>query len=79
MITKFNQYLKEANGYTQPQKELVGKRIRLIKMKLEQCPLKPGDEGTIDHVDVSGIMHVKWDMGHKLPVIPDLDQYEILN
>lgn len=70
----------ESNSYTQSDSEkLKGKRIRLIKMKVEKCPLKPGDEGTIDHVDAAGVIHVNWDNGFKLSIIPEIDQYEILD
>ena len=71
-IKKFNEYLKEDN-------ELDGKRIRLIKMEDDPNPIEPGTEGTIDHVDGMGQLQVKWDNGRRLAVIPDVDEYEIIN
>ena len=74
-IKRFNE-LYEAS---QPQKELEGKRIRLIRMELERSPIEPGSEGTINHVDLAGVIHVIWDNGQTISIIPDLDEYEIIN
>lgn len=55
----------------------VGKRIRIIEMKGED--FITGTEGTITHIDDMCNIHVKWDNGSTLSVIPDEDQYEILH
>jgi len=57
-------------------REDVGKRIRIIEMKGED--FQSGTEGTITHIDDMCNIHVQWDNGSTLSVIPDEDQYEIL-
>lgn len=59
-------------------KEMEGKRIRLIKMN-DPNPIEPNSEGIIDHVDGMNQYHVKWDNGRRLAVIPDEDEFEILD
>lgn len=71
MIKKFESYIKEKN-------ELIGKRIRLIQMGNDPDPIEPGTEGTIDHVDGIGQIHVKWDNGRTLAIVPEEDKYEII-
>lgn len=57
---------------------LEGKRLRLIEMNDDPNPIKPESEGTIFHVDSLGTLHVKWDDGRFLGVIPKIDKYEII-
>ena len=71
MKTKFNDFLYEAS--------LEGKRVRLIKMENDPDPIKPGEEGTIDHIDGTGTLFVKWDNGRSLGLVPEEDKYIILN
>jgi len=56
---------------------LVGKRVKLIFMH-DPHPVEPYTEGTIDHVDGIGQLHVKWDNGRTLAIIPEIDQFEII-
>ena len=56
---------------------LKGKRIKLIKMN-DPYPVPDGTLGTIDHTDGIGTIHVSWDNGSTLGVVPDSDKYEIL-
>lgn len=68
MKTKFDDFTK---------KYLIDKRVRLISMKGEDS-LKSGDEGTIEHIDDIGQIHVKWDNGSSLALIPEEDEYEVI-
>jgi hypothetical protein len=54
-----------------------GKRVRLIEMK-DPYPVPKDTMGTIDHIDDAGQIHVKWDNGSSLALIPNLDEYEIM-
>ena len=58
--------------------ELKGKRVRLVRMEDPYTDLKKGDEGTINGVDGLNQILVKWDNGSMLSLIPDVDEYEIL-
>ncbi len=60
------------------EKELIGKRIRINHMDDIQ-PVPDGTEGTITGVDGIGQIQVKWDNGSTLSVIPEEDDYDILN
>ena len=57
--------------------DLKGKRIVLIFMDDDYTKLKPGDEGTILFTDDAGVIHVQWDSGETLGILPDVDKYEI--
>jgi uncharacterized protein YidB (DUF937 family) len=54
----------------------VGLRIKLIKMGDDDwAPIDEDMEGTIFHVDSIGTIHVNWDDGRTLGVIPNVDEY----
>lgn len=54
-----------------------GMRVRMIHMNDER-PVDEGLEGTIEKIDDLGTLHVKWDDGRLLGVIPNVDNYELL-
>jgi hypothetical protein len=58
--------------------KMKGKRIRLIKMVDPQA-VPNETTGTITHVDGIGQIHVKWDNGRSLAIIPEEDEYEIID
>ena len=58
--------------------QLKGKRIELISITDPYTDLKSGDRGTIDFVDDMGTIHVSWDNGSQLGLVPSEDQYKIL-
>lgn len=57
---------------------LKGKRITLIKMGDDPNPIKAGTMGTIQGVDGIGQIHVDWDNGRSLALIPGVDVYQII-
>jgi hypothetical protein len=59
-------------------KNLIGKRIKLISMVNEPNPIESGSEGTITNIGFD-VMTVQWDNGRKLGVIIGEDIYEILS
>ncbi len=50
----------------------LGKRIKLIWMG-DPHPVEPQTKGTVYLVDDMGTLHVKWDNGRTLGVIPNSD------
>jgi hypothetical protein len=58
--------------------ESVGKRIKLGHME-DPYPIPDGATGTVTGVDDWGHVHVQWDNGRTLSVIPGEDSYEILD
>lgn len=53
----------------------VGNRIRLISMTDDPRPIAAGEEGTVACVDDIGSIHVNWDNGRSLAVIPGVDTF----
>jgi len=57
----------------------LGMRIRMEEMGPdEENPVDEGLEGTIDKIDDIGTLHVKWDDGRYIGVIPNVDKYVLL-
>lgn len=54
-----------------------GMRVRMIHMD-DEIPVDEGLEGTIEKIDDLGTLHVRWDDGRLLGVIPNEDNYELL-
>ena len=52
-----------------------GMRIKLISMDDDPNPIPAGMKGTIILVDDMGVIHVNWDNGRRLGVVPGADEY----
>lgn len=52
-----------------------GMRIKLISMDDDPNPIPAGMKGTIILVDNMGVIHVNWDNGRRLGVVPGADEY----
>ena len=61
-------------------KDLIGKRVKLILMNDDPktCPIEPNTMGTIMSVDDMNYYRVKWDNGRILNLLPQEDEYEII-
>ena len=55
-----------------------GTRIRLIEMKDPYSPVPPGTEGTINQIDNACQLHMTWDNGRTLALIPGVDRFSII-
>lgn len=51
------------------------RRVELIFTSDPHTQLRPGDEGTVSFVDGMGTVHVDWDCGTKLGLVPGEDQW----
>ena len=56
----------------------VGTRIELISMDDPYAPVPSGTRGTVDYVDDGGQLHMRWDNGRTLAVIPGVDSFRKL-
>ena len=57
----------------------VGCRVELIRMGPDPCSkLKPGDQGTVNHVDDTGTVFVSWDCGSGLGMVYSADHIQRL-
>lgn len=52
-----------------------GTRIRLTQMDDPYAPIPSGTVGTVDFVDDAGQIHMKWDNGSSLALIPGEDSF----
>jgi len=57
--------------------EMVGRRIVCVEMN-DNDPVPSGTEGTVRLVDDIGQIHVNWDNGRTLALIPKLDKYRLI-
>lgn len=55
-----------------------GTRIRLDSMNDPYAPIAPGTEGIVDLVDDAGSIHMKWDNGRTLAIVPGEDSFTVL-
>lgn len=55
---------------------LVGRRVRLLHLEDPYSNLQPGDVGTVRLVDSMGTIHIQWDKGSNLGLVPQVDSWE---
>lgn len=74
-----NQFEAERN-FAQRMKEnyLPGTRIMLLSMDDPYAPIPSGTKGTVVHVDDAAQIHMKWDNGRTLALVPDEDNFRKL-
>lgn len=54
-----------------------GFRVRLLHMNQDPYPVPDNTLGTIQHIDDAGQIHVKWDNGQGLALVPQVDQFTL--
>lgn len=57
---------------------LLGKRVRLLHMPEDPCPIEAGTLGTVNYIDDIGTIFVKWDNGRSLGLVPGVDSWEYI-
>ena len=55
-----------------------GDRVELIKCRDEYTHIPPGTQGKVDLVDAIGTIHVTWDNGYHLGLVPGVDEWKTL-
>jgi hypothetical protein len=53
-----------------------GDRVRYVFCSDPYTRLRPGDTGTVTYIDDLGTIHIDWDCGSKLGMIPGRDRFE---
>lgn len=56
----------------------IGDRVRLLSVSDDWTDLKPGALGTVTFIDALGTVHVDWDSGSNLGLVPGQDAFEVL-
>ena len=57
---------------------LPGTRIMLLSMDDPYAPVPKGTKGTVVHVDDAAQIHMKWDNGRTLAIVPGEDSFRKL-
>jgi hypothetical protein len=57
---------------------LKGRRVELVHTSDPYTQLKPGDKGTVQFTDDLGTLHVRWDSGSSLGLVPRKDHWVLL-
>jgi hypothetical protein len=60
------------------QTQWAGQRVELISMDDAHAPVPAGTLGTVSHVDDAGTLHMAWDNGRTLGLIPGLDEFKAI-
>lgn len=55
-----------------------GTRIMLISMDDPYAPIPSGMKGTVDYVDDAAQIHMRWDNGRTLAIVPEEDDFRRL-
>lgn len=55
-----------------------GTRLELITMGDDPRPIPSGSRGTVDYVDDIGTIHMRWDSGRSLGLVPGEDSFRKL-
>lgn len=55
-----------------------GDRIEMIQMADDPAPIEAGTKGTVITIDGIGQIHVNWDNGRSLAIIPEEDRFKII-
>jgi len=58
------------------EKIYLNRRIVMIEMPHDPCPIHPGVKGTVEAVDAAGQLIVAWDDGRSLSLIPGVDKFK---
>lgn len=55
-----------------------GDRVELLSMSNDPNPIPSGMQGTVQHIDGGGTVHVTWDNGRNLGMIPGTDVWRVI-
>ena len=56
----------------------IGTKLQMITMRNEKYPIPPGTVGEVTHIDDLGSIHMKWQNGSSLALIPEVDSFKVL-
>ena len=55
-----------------------GTKLQMITMRNEKYPILPGTIGVVTRIDDIGNIHVRWQNGSSLAIIPEVDSFKVL-
>lgn len=71
-------FMKQSQVEKIKQQYPTGTRIQLNHMDDPYAPVPPGTEGVVSMVDDAGQLHMKWDNGRSLALIPGHDSFMVI-
>ena len=72
-----NQFMPEKEVLKQKQEYPPGTRIVLNHMD-DKWAVPPGTRGTVEYIDDGGHIHMRWDNGRSLSLVPEADDFRKL-
>ncbi len=57
----------------------VGTKLQLLSMRNETYPVLPGTVGVVTHIDDAGSIHMRWENGSSLALIPEIDSFQTVS
>jgi hypothetical protein len=48
-------------------------------MRNEKYPILPGTVGVVTHIDDAGSIHMRWENGSSLALIPEIDSFQTVS
>ena len=54
-----------------------GTRVELVRMHDDPQPVEPGMKGSVVTVDDAGTLHMRWDNGRSLGLVPGVDEFRV--
>ena len=73
------QYTRKSNLEQLRKKYPVGTKLQLISMRNETYPVLPGTVGEVTHIDDVGSIHMRWENGSSLALIPEIDSFQTVS
>jgi len=59
-------------------KTRVGDRVELVRVDDDVTSLKFGDQGVVRFIDSTGTVHIEWDNGSNLGLLPWVDEWKVV-
>ena len=56
----------------------LGDRVEVIRCYDAYTKLRPGTQGTVSLIDQLGTVHVQWDDGRNLGLVPGQDEWRVI-
>lgn len=72
-----NQFMPEKEVLKLKQEYPPGTRLLLNHMD-DKWAVPPGTRGTVEHIDDGGHIHMRWDNGRSLSLVPEADDFRKL-
>ena len=60
------------------EKYTVGTKVKMLKDMDDKYPILAGTIGTVDYIYSEGQLHMIWENGRTLALVPEIDEFEII-